>query len=94
LTAAVDWAPGDAFDLRAEIRQIGPAVDLAPDGSEARLPPATEINLRFALPVVRFAGGRQLSLTAAADNLTDALIVPQLGLPLPGRTLRFGFRVE
>ena len=94
LTAAVDWAPGDAFDLRAEIRQIGPAVDLAPDGSAARLPPATEINLRFALPVVSFAGGRQLSLTAAADNLTDALIVPQLGLPLPGRTLRIGFRVE
>lgn len=94
LTAAVDWAPGDAIDLRAEIRQIGPAVDLAPDGSKARLPPATEINLRLALPVIRFAGGRQMSLTAAADNLTDALIVPQLGLPLAGRTLRIGFRVE
>lgn len=94
LTAAVDWAPGDAIDLRAEVRQIGPAVDLAPDGSEARLPPATEINLRLALPVLRFAGGRQLSLTAAADNLTDALILPQLGLPLAGRTMRIGFRIE
>jgi iron complex outermembrane receptor protein len=94
LTAAVDWAPGDAFDLRAEIRRIGAAVDLAPDGSEAPLPAATEINLRLAVPVIRFAGGTKLSVTAAADNLTDAQIEPQLGLPLPGRTLRIGFRIE
>lgn len=94
MTAAVDWAPGDAIDLRAEIRHIGPAVDLAPDGVEARLPPATEINMRAAIPLIRFVGGRQIWLTAAADNLTDALIVPQLGLPLAGRTLRIGFRVE
>jgi iron complex outermembrane recepter protein len=94
LTAAIDWAPARAVDMRAEIRRIGPAVDLAPDGSEARLPAATEINLRIAVPVVRLARGPQLSLTAAADNITDALIVPQLGLPLPGRTLRIGFRVD
>jgi iron complex outermembrane receptor protein len=93
-TAAIDWAPGDSFDARAEVRWIGGAVDLAPDGSEAALPAATEVNLRLAVPIVRFAGGTRLSVTAAVDNLTDAQIEPQLGLPLPGRTLRFGVRVE
>jgi hypothetical protein len=94
VTAAVDWAPGQAFDARAEIRRIGEAVDLGPDGREARLPAATEVNLRLAVPVIRFEGGARLSVTAAVDNLTDALIEPQLGLPLAGRTLRLGFRVE
>jgi iron complex outermembrane receptor protein len=94
LTAAVDWAPRDAFDLRTEIRRIGAAVDLAPGGSEAMLPAASEINLRLAVPVIHFAGRAKLSVTAAADNLTNAQIEPQLGLPLPGRTLRIGLRVE
>jgi iron complex outermembrane receptor protein len=93
----VDWAPGDAFDLRAEIRRIGAAVDLAPDGSEATLPAATEINMRLAIPIVRIAGGIAggitVALTAAADNVTNATIMPQIGLPLPGRTLRLGLRV-
>ena len=87
--AAIDWAPDEAFDVRAELRRIGPARDLAIDGSLARLPPATEINLRARVPVARI-GGARLSATAALDNLTNAVVLPQLGLPLPGRTVRFG----
>lgn len=94
---AIDWAPrrhGERlFDLRSEVRRIGPAVDLAPDGTTARLPAATEWNLRAALPLGRI-GATHVWLTAAADNLTNAVVVPQLGLPLPGRTVRFGIRVE
>lgn len=81
---AVDWAPA-GFDLRAELRRIGSAVDLARDGTKAVLAAATEINLRAALPIMRFVDGGRLSFTAAADNLTDAVIAPQLGLPQPGR---------
>lgn len=90
---ALDWAPA-GFDVRGELRRIGTAVDIAPDGNHARLPAATELNLRAAVPVLSFAGGGRLSLTLAADNLTNAVIVPQLGLPQPGRTIRFGIRVE
>jgi iron complex outermembrane receptor protein len=90
---ALDWAPNDAFDMRAELRRIGPARDLAPDpngdGNLARLPPATEINWRVRVPVACVRGTR-LSATAAIDNLTNAVMLPQLGLPLPGRTLRIG----
>lgn len=87
--AAIDWAPGEAFDLRAEVRRIGPARDLDADGRLSRLAPATEINLRARVPVAR-VGTARLSATAAVDNLANAVVLPQLGLPLPGRTLRLG----
>lgn len=94
VTAAVDWAPAQAVDVRVELRLTGAAVDLAPDGSQARLPPSTEVNLRASVPAIGLANGWQLSLTAAVDNLTDAQVLPQLGLPLPGRTIRLGIRVR
>lgn len=93
-TAAVDWAPKGLFDVRAEVRFIGDAVDLGPDGKEAALPSATEVNMRVAVPIIRFGTGPRLFITGAVDNLTNAFIEPQLGLPLPGRTVRMGIRVE
>ena len=38
--------------------------------------------------------GRDVDLFLRADNLTDALIEPQLGLPASGRQLRAGIRVS
>ncbi|WP_017668386.1 TonB-dependent receptor [Sandarakinorhabdus sp. AAP62] len=89
---ALDWARRGAFDFRAEMRRIGPARDLAPDGRQARLAPATEINLRARIPVLRL-GKLPISATAAIDNLTNAVILPQQGLPQPGRSLRIGLIV-
>lgn len=89
---ALDWAPREAFDVRAELRHIGPARDLAPDGRLARLAPATEINLRARVPVLRL-GQVPISATAAIDNLTNAVVLPQLGLPQPGRSVRVGIIV-
>lgn len=89
---AFDWAPAEAFDTRVEIRHIGPARDLGPDGTVQRLPPATEVNLRARLPVATI-GPAHVSATAAIDNLTDAVVLPQLGLPAPGRTIRIGLMV-
>ena len=89
---ALDWAPREAFDVRAELRRIGPARDLAPDGTLARLAPATEINLRARVPVLRL-GQVPISATAVIDNLTTAVILPQLGLPQPGRSIRIGLIV-
>jgi iron complex outermembrane receptor protein len=73
---------------------VGPAIDIAATGAVVRLDPGTELNLRASGRIVRFASGRSLHVTAAADNLTDAAITPQLGLPLPGRTFRVGLRLE
>lgn len=88
IMAAIDWA-APAVDVRLEAHHVGPARDLAADGRLARLAPATQINLRARLPLAR-PGGTPLSATMAVDNIANAVVLPQLGLPLPGRTIRIG----
>lgn len=91
--AALDWNVPGKFDLRAELRAVGSALDLGAEGEPVTLPAAAELALRGAVPLLR-VGRNRLFLTLAADNLTDAQIFPQAGLPLPGRLLRIGLRFE
>lgn len=79
---------------RAEVRRIGEAVDLSPNGGETNLPASTELNVRGSWPILRPGRGERLELTVSIDNLTDAVVLPQLGLPSPGRTLRIGLRLR
>lgn len=91
--AALDWYLPRRFDLRAELRAVGSAVDLDAEGARVDLPAAAEIALRAAVPVAEI-GTNRLWLTFAVDNLTDAQIFPQAGLPLPGRLWRVGVRLD
>jgi iron complex outermembrane receptor protein len=84
----------DRFSARAEVRRMGPAVDLGPDGEELDLPAATELNLAAAVVVANPAALGRIEVTGAVDNLTDAVILPQAGLPAPGRTVRVGLRLR
>ena len=93
LRAALDWQASDWVDLRAEVQYTGTAYDLADDGSVAELPDATVLNLRGFLRVGQW-WGRDVQLTASVDNATDALVLPQLGLPAPGRLYRVGIRLN
>jgi len=94
LFGALDWQVTDALELRAEARRVGEAVDLAADGSIARLAPGTEVNLRMRWDVATIGAETRLSLIGSVDNVADAVITPQLGLPLPGRTFRIGFQLS
>lgn len=91
--AAVDWNMPGRFDVRAELRGIGDAVDLGPAGEVVDLRATAEVSLRAAVPLVRL-GDNRLFLTLAVDNLTGAQIFPQAGLPLPGRLWRVGLRFD
>ncbi len=93
ITAALDWNATDALDLRAEVQNMGSATDLADNGAFVRLPGATSLNFRAFWKVVEVASFGTFTLTASLDNASDALILPQLGLPSPGRTFRFGIRL-
>jgi iron complex outermembrane receptor protein len=92
LFVAGDWTPWRGLGLRAEARRIGDAFDIGPDGQPVALRAATEFNLRASLPLSARGPGRPVELIAAVDNLTHAVIEPQLGLPLPGRSYRLGLR--
>lgn len=93
LSAALDWSPVPALDMRAEVIHGARAFDLADSGGILRLPGYTSINLRAFLAMGTVKGLGPLSIFAIADNLGDALIVPQTGLPAPGRSLRLGIRL-
>lgn len=83
-----------ALTARAEVRHIGEAVDLAPSGGEADLPSSTEFNVRGAWTLFHPPDGETVEVTAAVDNITDELVLPQLGLPSPRRTVRIGLRLR
>jgi iron complex outermembrane receptor protein len=91
--AAIDWNVLDRFDLRAELRGVGSAVDFDANSELVVLPPAAEFAVRAAVPLTWMRGNR-IFLTLAVDNLTDARIFPQAGLPLPGRLFRVGLRID
>lgn len=91
---AATYTPTETLSLRAELRRYGPAVDLAPDGTKARLAPGNELNLRGRWTFARIGTGARIALTASIDNLTNDVVTPQLGLPLPGRSVRVGVQIN
>jgi iron complex outermembrane receptor protein len=93
IIAALDWNATNRLDLRAELQNIGPASDLADSGELARLPGATSLNLRAFWKIGEIKALGNLTFAALIDNAIDALILPQLGLPAPGRTFRIGIRL-
>ena len=93
LRAAFDWQANEQIDLRAELQHTSSANDIADDGSVARLPDATVLNLRGFVRIGEWRNG-DVQLTASVDNATDALVLPQLGLPAPGRLYRIGIRLN
>ena len=93
VSVAFDWQATPRLDMRAEVFHTGSAFDLADDGSIVTLPSATSLNLRGFYSVGEWRG-HKLLLTAAIDNANDELILPQLGLPSPGRTFHVGIRIN
>lgn len=94
LNAVLDYRLENKFYVAAEIQRTGNARDDAPDGTSVILPSSTEFSLRGSVTIFRPSKGPRISLTAAGDNLTNENVVAQLGLPSPGRTIRFGIRFD
>ena len=93
LNLALDWQATSRLDVRVDISYIGQAFDIAQDGAESRLPASTSLGLKGIVSIGRI-NDHDMFITAAVDNLTDALILPQLGLPAPGRSYHVGIRID
>ena len=93
LNLALDWRATSSLDIRAELSYIGRAYDLGDDGVDIHLPSSTSFGLRGVMKVGQ-THDRDIHLTAAVENLTDALILPQSGLPAPGRSFHMGIRID
>lgn len=77
--------------VRVEARRRGRAYAAVEDGFVA-LPRATSVNAEASFATPR-RGPAALEVFVRVDNLTDARIEPQLGLPAPGRWVRGGVRL-
>ena len=81
--------PPRGWTVAAELLATGPAVSPGP-GGEVRLPSSVLVGGRVGY---RWALRRGLlGAFARVDNATDAVYLPQAGLPAPGREVRLGLR--
>ncbi len=88
--AALDWQSWGKLDVRAEVRDVGAAFDIGPDGEAVALPGGTEFGFRLSHPLPQTQALPPARLIFSLDNAFNASIEPQLGLPAPGRTYRVG----
>jgi iron complex outermembrane receptor protein len=84
---ALARAPDTGAAASAEVSVVGAAYSRAPAGL-VRLPPSVSVNLRAAW---RWSPGREVF--ARLQNAFDAVVLPQAGLPAPGREVRVGVSV-
>lgn len=92
-TLTVDWLFAADWDLFVEVRHVGTAMDEDEDGSIRELPTSTTVDLRLFRTLRQDEAGRW-RVYAGVENLGDELILPQLGLPQPGRTAALGVAFE
>lgn len=92
-TLTLDWLLAEDWDLFLEVRHVGTALDEDEDGSIRELPTSTSVSFRLFRTVHEEDAGRW-RVYAGVDNVGDELILPQLGLPQPGRTASFGVAFE
>ncbi|PZN93997.1 MAG: hypothetical protein DCF31_10770 [Alphaproteobacteria bacterium] len=90
---ALRYRPVEALLLRAEYRRVGPATDLDASGNRVALAAGDEVNLRGQWRIAD-VGARAVSITVAVDNVGNDIITPQAGLPMAGRAVRMGLRVD
>jgi iron complex outermembrane receptor protein len=86
-----DYAHRSGLSTGIEAEHVGRAWSADPAGRLVALDRSTILNWRAAYAV----GSRQSAIEffLHIDNVADRLVEPQLGLPAPGRTLRFGIRL-
>ena len=89
----VDWILSDAWRLFLELRHVGTAFDEDDDGSIVELPTANSANLRL-FRILRLDDAGRWRVYAGVDNIGDEIILPQLGLPQPGRAASLGISYE
>jgi iron complex outermembrane receptor protein len=84
---AVSRSPGHGISGAAEAHVTGAAYSRGPDGL-IRLPPWVTLNARVGW---RWRSG--VEVFARMQNVLDAVVLPQAGLPAAGREVRAGVRV-
>ena len=86
-----NYSHPSGFGTAIEAQYYGRAYSVDSTGGLAPLPRSTSFNCRLSYRVK--TGDRPFELFLHVENIGDTLIEPQLGLPAPGRMVRFGIRI-
>lgn len=87
----VDYRLGVGISVVFESSYSGQAYGLGEENNLIPLPNSLVMNSRVAWLILY--GGYSAELFARVNNLTDEVVLPQLGLPGPGRALHAGLQV-
>ena len=87
---ALDYDTDTGVGARIEALHRGRAFGQDRNDAFIALPRSTQINAEISYRFQR--GDGSLEIYLRGDNLTDALVEPQLGLPDPGRWIKSGIR--
>jgi iron complex outermembrane recepter protein len=88
--ATAEYQAAKGASLLLEVQHLGRAWSVGGEGDLVRLPRSTSVNARVAQAVA--LGERSFEVFAHAYNIADVAVLPQSGLPAPGRALMFGLR--
>jgi len=92
---SVDYTGPSGFEAGIEIDRTGRAYSANAEGTLVPLEVSTQLNVRLAYNLDRvFTALPSSQIYLRGDNLTDAFVEPQLGLPAAGRWIRVGFRTQ
>lgn len=90
---ALAYDGADGLSAMAAVEHRGRAYTLADDDRFVPLDISTTLNLRLAYDLAQSSPKlNRLELFLRADNVTDAIVEPQLGLPAAGRWISGGIR--
>lgn len=81
--------PEIEVQISGEARGLNEEDELVPLGSSVVL----NARLLWSLPITSITPNTLLQLYLRAHNITDAVVLPQLGLPAPGRELQGGMKL-
>lgn len=80
--------------LLLDVNHTGPAHTRDDDNSTIRLESATIFDIRIGYWLFNTSRRSAVEFFARVDNITDAFLMPRMGLPVPGRTVRAGAKLS
>jgi outer membrane cobalamin receptor len=89
----LDYTFGHDWDFYFEAEYLGVAQDEDENGNVVDLPTSWLVDMRLFRTIHAQAGGRWRAY-AGLDNALNDVVLPQLGLPQPGRTFKVGVVFE
>jgi outer membrane receptor protein involved in Fe transport len=92
VSVSADYLFANDWRLTAEIERTGTAFDEDIDATIVELPSAVKVNMKAFVPLPVSSNDGHWQFYVSFYNITNEVVLPQLGLPEPGRMFAVGLR--